>query len=568
MLKFKIFLSFFYSFFKTQINLSTRVPVTHMLHWSIVVIVVWSSSDAITSVRARPSFPCPTGCECEVDNVQPFGDLLSVTCRKMEVVPDLSVLRETKMGKELHFQQNSLSNISQDDFPAGLNITILNLSRNKGVSIADTSFINLGISLKILKLEAIDMPFNGTLSMLDPLFSLQELSLSYNNKYPYVKGAAQEIDYPLFQGEITKSLKKLTLAFCGIRTLEERSLNNLEKLEELDVSNNWFTSVPEVIKHLHGLTFLELFYCKIESVKDGDFSGLSRLKALDLSSNQNLQKIESRGFGGAETSLEKLIMSRCNLSEVPVVALKGMKQLKHLDISENVYKTIPAGALDGDFKLTHLAFGAKGLQFNPDMFKGQEINILEVGMERMSLTSIPLEPLKKLEQLKILNLAYNNLTVLPERAFEGIKANRMYLSNNPISEIDPLAFKGLPPRLVINLRNTKLDDFEFLLGYKPSEIEAVDFGNDAFVCRCDMKSALNATLNIYVYGSCTVGQKGYSISSPDMESIIEQACDLERSKGNIGCRSIDRAIDIKMMSILVIGITWIVDRLSCSSSKS
>lgn len=74
---------------------------------------------------------------------------------------------------------------------------------------------------------------------------------------------------------------------------------------------------------------------------------------------------------------------------------------------------------------------------------------------------------------------------------------------------------------------------DFLLGYSPDVIATVNLDYAELVCQCSMKSSLNATLNIHIYGSCRIGSQEAPLSSSRLEGMLDKIC-LEEEAGNSG----------------------------------
>ena len=540
--------------------------------WSILLLSLSVTNQASA---AAVRLPCPTSCKCRPDTLDGIGPVYSVNCasKGLDGVPDLRVLLKTgpsySGGKQaerthvsgvedrvqLQLEKNRIKTVNRDQFISGLDIFSLDMSRNKGLTeIREDTFKNLAPSLERLSLEALSLTFDRPLSMVSDLSKLKVLSISHNNRRGYVSGAVEHVTVRLFEGPVKRSLKTLKMSHCGLRSLDKSSLKGLTSLETLDLSNNWFTEVPHAVKSLPGLKTLSLFHCYIKKLADFSFTGMTQLKSLHLSANR-LAEIEPFAFTGPEDSLDDLRMGRCHLKKVPTKALKVLKKLTYLDLSENRFTVAGSGAFKGSYCLTELLISATGMAFSPEAFKDQSECIVSLTIKQMDLTSVPRNAVSKLTRLRRLSLDNNQIQSLPADAFSGIAASSIRLTGNPLTTIEDHAFRGLPAGLDINLSHTKISGIEFLLGYAEDAIASVNLDYAGLVCRCSMREALNATLLANIYGSCRSGKRNVMLSSRELPQIVEDAC-VEESKRNTG------SITLPMF------ITWLTIILPLIASKN
>uniref|UniRef100_A0A8D2IZ08 TIR domain-containing protein n=1 Tax=Varanus komodoensis TaxID=61221 RepID=A0A8D2IZ08_VARKO len=94
----------------------------------------------------------------------------------------------------------------------------------------------------------------------------------------------------------------------------------------------------------NSLELLDLSFNKIEQITPADFSAFTQLRGLDLSYN-NILSVANDSFV-SNVLLEKLSLFNNSLREIPSQALKPLKNLQLLSISNNLY---PTSALDEVF---------------------------------------------------------------------------------------------------------------------------------------------------------------------------------------------------------------------------
>nr|XP_033780654.1 toll-like receptor 2 [Geotrypetes seraphini]XP_033780656.1 toll-like receptor 2 [Geotrypetes seraphini] len=106
---------------------------------------------------------------------------------------------------------------------------------------------------------------------------------------------------------------------------------------------------------------LDLSYNRLQQVTGKDFSTLSNLQVLNLGFN-NISVIEDNTFI-FNVLLEELSIFNNSLSEIPILALRPLRNLKKLDMSNNLYNY---STLDKDFHTFH---GLKDLSMGGPMIR-------------------------------------------------------------------------------------------------------------------------------------------------------------------------------------------------------
>lgn len=114
---------------------------------------------------------------------------------------------------------------------------------------------------------------------------------------------------------------------------------------------------------------------------------------------------------------------------------------------------------DGSFKkltMHNVQLSGCGIRnIQPGAFKGQELSLRNLNLQDNELTQVPIEALKDLENLSLLDLSRNRLTKIPDGAFATLNLATLKLSDNNVS-LAPYAFRGLEKTLKnLNLKGTK-----------------------------------------------------------------------------------------------------------------
>lgn len=197
-----------------------------------------------------------------------------------------------------------------------------------------------------------------------------------------------------------QSLRDLDLSFNSIVEIFEDSFEDSGKLTTLDLSHNKLGSLKEDdLSGLRNLSFLNLTHNEIDYIARNALSHCPLLKILDLSYNK-IGQLDSNFLGESITritELQELYLVNNNLRTVPKDALKDLKHLTVLDLSENQFAT-----LDGN-----------------DFDEISE-SLLELRLSGCGIHTISSQAFYGLSTLKSLDLSDNGLYHPPNSAFQRI----------------------------------------------------------------------------------------------------------------------------------------------------
>lgn len=125
-------------------------------------------------------------------------------------------------------------------------------------------------------------------------------------------------------------LRGLRLNNNAIDQIDPQALVGLDDLEEFDVSDNWLTTIADVVAELQGknkLKKLALLGNEITHIPANAFAGLP-LQHLDLAYNP-VQQIDPQAFQGLE-QLQSLDLSYIDADSLPAGLFTPLKNLKEL----------------------------------------------------------------------------------------------------------------------------------------------------------------------------------------------------------------------------------------------
>ncbi|CAH0689848.1 unnamed protein product [Chilo suppressalis] len=281
---------------------------------------------------------------------------LSVQCDQVDFTVLLAAINTSAprgTSIDLLYINNSTIPVLRNDMFAHLKIHNLQISGCKIRKIEDEAFKGQGLYLKNLNLqdnELTEIPVKA----LKILINLSLLDVSKNH--------LSHIENHSF---ITlRKLTTLKLSDNNI-TLESHALSGLENsLKNLNLKGTRQKSVPECIRGLHSLAFLDLSQNSIRELPGPDgsstFEGLDSLTALNLERNL-IVNLREDAFEGIKLTLSSLSLLNNLLPEFPTSAIATLSDLRVLDIGFNLLNKLPVDAFSKNSAITLLALDGNPL---------------------------------------------------------------------------------------------------------------------------------------------------------------------------------------------------------------
>lgn len=196
------------------------------------------------------------------------------------------------------------------------------------------------------------------------------------------------------------NIKALNLSHNNIK--DGDIVNNLPKLESLNISNNKLTKIYLILRNNKNLNSLYLDDNMINEVKfKGDYSNLKRLSI----SNNRLSNLD---FISKFRNLERLNVSNNQLSNATV--LKGFKKLQLINVSSNHITTL-------------------------DFIDENSINIKSLIINNNNIVTV--NNLSHLKNLQIIDISYNDVNDIKSLLYLPNLRN-VYIDGNPVCEGIPL----------------------------------------------------------------------------------------------------------------------------------
>ncbi|CAH1644732.1 unnamed protein product [Spodoptera littoralis] len=285
---------------------------------------------------------------------------LSVQCDQVDFPTLLSALNMSTRNIviDLLYINNSSIPVLTNNMFANLKIHNLQISGCGIKRIEDDAFRGQGPYLKNLNLqdnELTEVPVKA----LKILINLSLLDISKNR-----------ISHIASHSFIT--LRKLTTLKVSDNnvTLEPQTLTGLENsLKNLNLKGTKQKTVPECIRGLRSLAFLDLSQNSIRELPGPDgsktFEGLDSLTALNLERNL-IVYLRDDAFAGIKSTLSSLSLLNNLLPEFPTAAIGTLSDLRVLDIGFNLLNKLPVDAFVNNPSITLLALDGNPLPTVPE----------------------------------------------------------------------------------------------------------------------------------------------------------------------------------------------------------
>ncbi|XP_054842552.1 leucine-rich repeat-containing protein 70 [Eublepharis macularius] len=241
-----------------------------------------------------------------------------------------------------------------------------------------------------------------------------------------------------------KKLWYLHLNNNRIKRLDPGTFEGLSNLHSLYLQNNEIAFVPRgLFSGLTSVQYLMLQSNHLSILGSGTFFGMASLRILNLANNKisrisnaafhhldnltclylegnNLTYVPSNAFV-LLSSLEKLSLSHNPIGSIPPFAFRGLDKLKYLSLKRANINVIDVNGFWGLNHLKKLILSSNNLEnVNSNTFALLN-NLMFLQLDRNKIINIADNAFAKMgSSLKLLNLAYNNLTDMQPRVIRPL----------------------------------------------------------------------------------------------------------------------------------------------------
>lgn len=202
----------------------------------------------------------------------------------------------------------------------------------------------------------------------------------------------------------TLRINNMQLSGCKIKTIEDDAFKGQENsLRTLNLKDNELTEIPTAtLKNLRNLTVLDVSLNKISRVEDDAFK---TLKLVTLKIADNEITMAPGALRGLEKSLKNLNLKGTRQKSVPE-ALRGLKTLAFLDLSQNSIKELPGAAgkkaFEGLNSLTGLNLERNLIQnIGADAFHGVKDTLSSLSLLNNLIPDFPTGAISSIHDLRV-----------------------------------------------------------------------------------------------------------------------------------------------------------------------
>ncbi|XP_014673439.1 PREDICTED: chaoptin-like, partial [Priapulus caudatus] len=337
------------------------------------------------------------------------------------------------------------------------------------------------------------------------------------------------------------ALRRLDLSYNGLSAIDDEAFRGFAgDLTDIDLSHNALTELGESLQYFPNLRSLNVDDNRVSNIKlDLGLLNTAKLEEFSAANNQ-LQRIEKHAWWRMGTTLRRLNLAGNRLVDVPYMAVRFLKSLESLDLSNNdiarLYNTFP-------FKfdeLRELYLSCNRIsEIQPIFFfwVSNSLDLLDLSHNRISnitddtfgylpqlgsldlshneIRNLKVGQMSFMQRLRSLNLSFNRIRYIPEQVFIGlINVENIDLSHNEIWDIPTLVFRAVNPTIrIVKIQNnfiSKVSAFAFSclnlmrLDASCNMISSVDFSafaNSRFVTFIDLSHNRLAELPGQLFGT-------------------------------------------------------------------
>ncbi|CAB4054560.1 unnamed protein product [Lepeophtheirus salmonis] len=229
-------------------------------------------------------------------------------------------------------------------------------------------------------------------------------------------------------------ISEIIIKRSGIKELHENIfMSTGNRLHTLVISECQLEAVPRAITKVSSLMRLELDNNRISTVYPFTFFGPSKLSYLSLKSNR-LDSLVENGLMGLENTIRELILADNHFSIFPMSAIKILKKLTLLNLSQN--------------KLSNVSF---------EGYNNRLDSLLNLEMSFNEFEILHMQTFSSMPNLKHLDVSHNQLHFIQEDTFFS-QSNLaiLDLSYNSLAELPPDIFHRCHRLTFVDLSHNRL----------------------------------------------------------------------------------------------------------------
>lgn len=357
------------------------------------------------------------------------------------------VLSHLSLLRTLDLSRNRISRIDSDDFK--FNPTLQHLAM-AGNAISEMTPGSLPPLVKHLHVGRNHL--NSLNHTLRDLNQLEWLLINSN-------------ELTSLDGELPSSGHNLKMLYAVDNRLTHlpAEFRYLHRLETLFLQHNKIRNLDGTLQKARRLKFLELSYNELQKLNADDFIEAEMLEDLELGHNslKSLGGADGDGNGSALyplRSLKCLNLTHNELREFSLASLRGLRELRLLDLSNNRIARLHRGRPSSENLVEEEGDDIAGGNIQDLRLQHNELRSLDgslfLGMkelQRLNLSHNALGPtigqrdLRGLDGLRVLDISHNQLTTLEDTSETWLPSlEELNASHNRLVTLSGRDFRGFP----------------------------------------------------------------------------------------------------------------------------
>ncbi|CDW53794.1 leucine Rich Repeat family protein [Trichuris trichiura] len=228
------------------------------------------------------------------------------------------------------------------------------------------------------------------------------------------------------------------------------------------------------------ILLLRVFQTDMKNLTTGIFERMY-ISRLSLRKN-GLRSIEPTAFSGIiQDTLESLDLNDNDFEAIPVEALRGLKQLRHLSLANNKILFVSSNtfaAFASRDRLRSLDLSGNFIQQLHPMATAALVRLEDLNLQRNNFTDVPLPAIQKhFSTLKNLDLALNYFSKMPSPGLQLPQLRSLSLEYNKINSLLVSVFEGTPNLLYLYLSGNKLQKLDPRVFCNVRELQYLSLGD-------------------------------------------------------------------------------------------
>lgn len=338
---------------------------------------------------------------------------------------------------------------------------------------------SLSSSLKHLKLNKINGPSRSTSEFIDLACHISTLTSLQIQRNQIKVVSEKQLKYCSQIIELDLSMNQITELSSNI---------SLPNIQNLNLAQNKFSSVPVAIQNFLTLKNLDLNHNHILKLTCSEFENLTEIVTLSLSNN-HISKINGCVFKDMK-NLRTLSISNNRIKQLGNAFQGNLQNLQTLNCTYNQLSTIKKGEFAGLLSLENLHLYANQITLKPGAFEGLA-NLKTMVLSKNNIDSLQIrgDVFGNLRNLTSLNLIENHIKYTSDAAIDPPFAN--------LTSLETLLIFSQHRRLRAYLPRNFLQGLTNLKTFRARAMQLTSLHRDMFVYTPQLKTLEISSNDLY-----------------------------------------------------------------------